>query len=326
LQSELSVAISRLLMIIFALPQIGIYVLKIARKKEFTFAKTKLFIRLMFIISFFFSLINFSNDVFGSLIIIFFGILIFTKTRKFSDYRLNNDKHLVSIVDTTKDSLVSRVLVKLNIFNSNGEVKDLEENSSFLEKSYFVILIGILYYVGFILISSHTPLLTNCNNDVVKSVVFSTPWIVAKSSNSKFCTNCGEASPRDFRFCESCGTQFQMEGQAQPETGYYPPQGNMYQGNRGYSGQGYQPYGDQGYRRDDRSRSIPIFVGIGIFLIATVGTGNIVLGLVLGVIGYFGTQLAMSTNSPCLSYCIMSQVCDCVCSAMGAENRRKGNL
>ncbi|MHA2275620.1 MAG: hypothetical protein ACXAC2_07625, partial [Candidatus Kariarchaeaceae archaeon] len=107
LRSELSIEISRLLTIIFALPQIGIYVFKIARKKEFTFAKTKLFIRLMFIVSFFFSLINFSNDRFGSLIIIFFGILIFTKTRKFSDYRINNDKHLVSIVDTTKGSLVS---------------------------------------------------------------------------------------------------------------------------------------------------------------------------------------------------------------------------
>ncbi|OLS24803.1 MAG: hypothetical protein HeimC2_21090 [Candidatus Heimdallarchaeota archaeon LC_2] len=330
LVSQIDIGTSRVLMLLFAAPQIGIYVFKIIRKEEFIHKKTKLFVRLLFIISFFFSLINFSTDIFGSLIVIFTGSLIFIRSKNFSEYRIGNDKYLVSVIDANNNSRFSKIIKRLKIFDNEGKIKIIEEKTSFFDKSYFVILVGILYFAGFILVTSNNPLLSNCNNEVVKSVVFSTPWIIAKSDNQKYCTNCGETSPKEFRFCESCGTQFQMQEQGQSnipqQDSYYPPQDNIFQGNRGYSQQGYQPYGGQQHSQKDERKSIPVFVGIAVFLIVTLGTGVIVLGLLLGVVGYFGTKLAMSTNNPCLSYCIMNQLCNCICSTMNSSNRRRGNF
>lgn len=329
LQSELDIGTSRILMLLFALPQMAIYTFKTINKTEFNHSKTKLVVRLMFIISFFFSLINFSNNIFTSSIIISCGVLIFTRSRDFSDYRIGEDKYLVSGIDTNSDSVLSKLFVRLNIFDSNGKIKSIEQDASVFKKSYFIILVGILYFGGLILSTSSTPLLNSCNTDVVKSVAFSTPWIVAKTGNNKFCTNCGEASPKDFSFCENCGTQFQMQGQSgvsSQDESYYPPQGDSYQSNRGYSQQSYQPYGAQRHRQKNESKSIPVFVGIAVFVIATLATGNIVLGIVLGVVGYFGTMLAMSTDSMCLSYCIMNQLCNCICSSIDSDNRRRGNF
>ncbi len=329
LQSELEIATSRLLMLLFALPQMAIYSYTMISKSEFNHSKTKLLVRLMFIISFFFSLINFSDNTFTSLIIIFSGVLIFARSRNFSDYRIGEDKHLVSAIDTNNDSTISKIFARLGIFASDGKIKNIEQDASVFTKSYFLILVGIFYFAGLILTTSSTPLLNNCNTDVVKSVAFSTPWIVAKTGNNKFCTNCGEASPKDFSFCENCGTQFQMQGQSgisSQDESYYPPQGDIHQSNRGYSQQSYQPYGAQRHRREDKSKSIPVFVGIAVFVIATLATGNIVLGVVLGVVGYFGTMLAISTDSMCLSYCIMNQLCNCICSSIDSDNRRRGNF
>ena len=280
-QSHLDIASSRMMMLLFAIPQIGIYVVKIIGKEEFTHKKIKLLVRLLFIISFFFSLINFSTDVVGSLIIIFIGSLIFIRSRNFSDYRIGNDTYLVSAITPYNNSFFSKIYKRLNIFDAEGKIKNIDTKTSFYDRSSFIILVGILYFVGFILSTSNTPILSSCNNDTVKSVAFSTPWIIAKSNNQKFCTNCGEASPKDFSFCESCGNQFQMEGQSniQDQDSYYPPQSDINQSNRGYPQQSYQPYRGQQQRSSDESKSIPIIVGIAVFLIVTFGTGEILLGI-----------------------------------------------
>jgi hypothetical protein len=43
----------------------------------------------------------------------------------------------------------------------------------------------------------------------------------------------------------------------------------------------------------------------------------------VGAMAVGGVMLAMSTDNPCMSYCIMSQCCDCICSIIGAEARRR---
>lgn len=316
-----------LLSLILAIPQIGVYMHKSVTQKEFSHKKAKLFIRLLFIIAFFFAIANFGENFYLKLLILSMGILVFSRLRTFSDLRVNSDKFLYSSIPFSDNSLISKFLKKLNIFNANGSVKGISTTSSRISKIYFIIILSILFFFGLVTIGSNLPTLAACSNTAYTATMSIPSWIIMKSSNQKFCSNCGTSSPMDYRFCDNCGSEFHRitpDQQSQPQS-QYPAQRGQYQPTQPHT-QGYQPYSSQGYRRQDRSKSIPIGVSIAVGLVVLLMTGNIIFAIIMGVVAYFGTLLAMSTNNPCLGYCIMSQCIDCICSATMGERRRGGKF
>ncbi|MCE7735077.1 MAG: zinc ribbon domain-containing protein [Candidatus Heimdallarchaeota archaeon] len=316
-----------LLSLILAVPQIGVYLHKSVTQKEFTHKKAKFFIRLLFIIAFFFAIANFNENFYLKLVILSMGILVFSRLRTFSDLRVNSDKFLFSSIPFSDNSLLSKFLKKLKIFDSNGSVKGLNSASSLISKIYFIIIISILYFFGLVIIGSNLPTLAACSNTVYTTTMSVPSWIIMKSSNQKFCANCGTASPMDYRFCDNCGSEFHLvtpDQQSQPQS-QHPPQRGQYQQTQPYN-QGYQPYSGQGHRREDKSKSIPIGVSIAVGLVVLLMTGNIIFAIIMGVVAYFGTIFAMSTNNPCLGYCVMRTCMDCICSATMGERRRGGKF
>lgn len=255
------------------------------------------------------------------------GILVFTRLRTFSDLRVNSDKFLFSSLPFSDNSLISKFLKKLKVFNDNGSVKGMNTMSSRFSKLYFVLILSVLYIFGLVIIASNLPTLAVCSNTVYTTTMSVPSWIIMKSSNQKFCANCGTSSPMDYRFCDNCGSEFHLMAgdQQSPPQSQHPPQQGQYQQTQPYN-RGYQPYSSQGHRRENKSKSIPIGVSIVVGVIVLLMTGNIIFAIIMGVVAYFGTIFAMSTNNPCLGYCIMSQCINCICSATMGERRRGGKF
>ena len=323
--SRINFGYTVLLSIILAIPQIGVYMHKSVTQKEFSHKKAKLLIRLLFIIAFFFAIANIRENLYLKLGIVAMGILVFSRVRTFSDLRVNSDKFLFSSIPFSDNSLISKFLKKLKVFNDNGRVKVINTVSSRFSKFYFIIILSVLYFFGLVIIGSNLPTLAVCSNTLYTTTMSVPSWIIMKSSNQKFCANCGTTSPMDYRFCDNCGSEFHLMSPDKQSPPQSQPQQGQYQRTQPYN-QGYQPYSSQGHQREDRSKSIPIGISILIGVIVFLMTGNIIFAIIMGVVAYFGTMLAMSTNNPCLGSCIMSQCIDCICSATMGERRRGGKF
>jgi len=325
-----------MLIFIFSMPQIIVYLYKSISKNEFHHTGSKLIIRLLFISGLFFVLngLRLRFDLF--LFILMFGALIFVRMRSFSDMRVNDSKFLFSTISLNENSKLSGIFRITGIFDNNGQVKNKPNKTNYFKKILGFGLLGFFYIVGLVIVTSNTPTLIDCATKVGKTPVALAPWIILKSSNQKFCSNCGEPSPIENSFCEQCGTKFTLNPGSNQNISQEQNQG--YQDNRAFGGsRGYDPnYESRGYyppgagkiatHRGNDGRSIPIIVGIVVGVFVLLATGNPVLAVILGVVAGFGVTLAMSSNNPCLSYCIISQCIDCICSATAGERRRGGKL
>lgn len=321
--SQIDEKISFSLVLAFALPQFGIYLYKILRKSEFNHIKSKIMIRLSFIVAFFFSLLNFTENIINHTLIIVISSILFIKLRILGSFSTDPSKKLYSTLHLHNNSIITRFLNRLNYFDPNGELKTGNfRNKSKFSKINFIMIIGLFYLINLVRVSSSSELINNCADDWSKShaILASTPWLLMSSSPSNFCNKCGTKVSLEDSFCLKCGNQIAV----QPQTQYQ--QQDRYQDNQQYQRGGYAPYPTQQRSgRKEKNMAIPIVVAV-IFAFVGFAVGGIVFGLIIGVIAFIGAYLVISTNNPCLAYCIASTFCNCLCSAIGGESQRRGRM
>ncbi|MHA2277351.1 MAG: zinc-ribbon domain-containing protein [Candidatus Kariarchaeaceae archaeon] len=313
---------SQMLILVLILPQIGIFFYKILTKSEFTQVKLKITSRVMFITGFFFSLVNLTDSILLHVTIIGLGSFVFIKLRRFSSYRADPTKKLFSTVNLRGESFLARKIKKLGLFSVDGELDTgVLHQTSQLTKMKFFLLVGFLYSVNLLLVSSNPNVIHQCANDLPQSAIAPIPWLMMSTGSKKFCESCGSSLEPNDKFCLNCGAQIQV--MQQPS---YQQQQPYQSQNQGYQQSSYQPYGSPRRQRSKgQAYTIPVIVGVFVAIVATAATGSIFFGIFIGAVAGGGALLIMSVSAgnPCLGYCMADACCDCICSAINAESRRR---
>jgi predicted RNA-binding Zn-ribbon protein involved in translation (DUF1610 family) len=314
---------SQILILAMVLPQIGIFFYKILTKSEFTQVKLKIISRVTFIAGFFFSLVNLTDSILLHVTIIVLGSFVFIKLRRFSSYRADPTKKLFSTVNLHGESFLARRIKGLGLFNVDGELDTgVFHQNSISAKVKFSLLIGFLYSLNMVLVSSNPNVIHQCANDLSQSAIVTFPWLAMGSKSPKFCESCGSTLEPHDKFCLNCGAQIQI--QQQPSFQQQQPYQSQ---NQGYQQSSYQPYGSPRSQRD-QSYTIPLVVGVFVAIIATAATGSLLFGIFIGAVAAGGTLVVMSVSAgnPCLGYCMANMCCDCICSAINSESQRRGRF
>ncbi|MHA2253158.1 MAG: zinc ribbon domain-containing protein, partial [Candidatus Kariarchaeaceae archaeon] len=193
------------LILLFASPQVGIYLFKSISKSEFNHGKLKFASRLLFIISFFFSLLNLTESISKNLMIVALGTYVFIKLRRLSSLRADPSAKLVSVIDIHGKSIFGRLLKRLNIYESDGQIRNLS-HKSLASKIYLLLAASILYAVGLVLVTSPEQAIDRCASDPSSQTLgTTTPWLFMSSGSAKSCNKCGNSITKGDRFCLNCG-------------------------------------------------------------------------------------------------------------------------
>jgi len=200
-------------------PQMMIYFYKIITCREFTFRKSKILIRLLFITAYFFTLIYAKVNILGALLLFFIVVLSFYRLRKLSSYRVEGDFTGLSLQLAyvfRKQSLINRFLQNTFLYspelkkNRSGRVKSIK-----LAMANVTIL--LLFMVGILALSKNGGLNQTCRSASAQETETTTSTDCCSdeeggcccSSSSEeeeggCCCSSSSSEEEDSSCCESC--------------------------------------------------------------------------------------------------------------------------
>jgi len=151
-------------------PQMMVYLYKITTCKEFTFRKSKIMVRLLFISAYFLTLLYAKMNLLGAFVLFCFVTLFFFKLRRMSSYRVEGDfteLKLYMAFNLHKQSLFNRFLQSTFLHFSNGQAEMQKSRSGkiyFFKTAMANFVVVLFFVVGIVTLSQNEGLSQPCQS------------------------------------------------------------------------------------------------------------------------------------------------------------------